>query len=255
MMEAAPVWELDASAYQHTWKRIWYWLDDRIFMKEFGIVTALIFGINWIFIRRFPSFICWLYGFVTLGSIAYLLLFFKQLAVHNYYFLDLFPLLMLSWSMGLFLLKNAWPRAIHHWIFALLMLVFFNVNLNNGRLFMNKAYEPGRGVMPDMVNPSFYQSEALREYVSELGIRYEDHEVVSMPDKTPNLTLYYLNRRGYTRRKDRVSRGDMERYLDQGVDFLVISDSDMLKDPSVEPYLNKPIGVFDNSIYFFDLSK
>jgi hypothetical protein len=253
MMEAAPAWELDRGAYKFTWKRIRHWLDGRIYFAEFNYIIAVAFGLNCLFIRRFPPFIRWFFGFVTLGTAAYMALFFKQFIDHNYYFFDFFPFLMLTLSMSLYLLKSYWPKVFHHWGFVLVLLVIFNMGLNNARIYMDDAYDLSKSIMPTSVNPSFYHTKELRAYVEEIGIKYEEHQILSIPDKTPNLTLYYLNRNGFTRIKKDVSDWEMNEYIKQGADFLVVSDAEVLESDQVKPFLIKPIGVFESSIFFFDL--
>ncbi|MEM1321960.1 MAG: hypothetical protein AAGG75_16990 [Bacteroidota bacterium] len=88
---------------------------------------------------------------------------------------------------------------------------------NQSGIFLRDAYRPEHVAMRSL-NPAFYETAALQEALSDGGVA-EGAKVISLPDKSPNLTLYYLRRRGWTE----IFNGDQFSHLRCSIDERLFS--------------------------------
>jgi len=90
--------------------------------------------------------------------------------------------------------------------------------------------------------------------MNEIGLTKEKM-VVSIPDKSPNITLYFLNRKGWTNINIGESNigPNIVNLKNSGAEYLVISNQSVMTDNSLKPLLNNKIGEFNGSISFYKL--
>ncbi len=171
---------------------------------------------------------CFFFG--LLGVIAYLLFELNMIAkVHDYY---LFPFLPYLFLITLYGFKKL--RGLQSSFLKVLAVICITVMPVTAYLRSNSRWnleEPG-------FNPTLlHNKEKLREIIPANAI------CLTGNDDSGMITLYYLNRKGFSFYENRIDSVLIEDYKQKGVSYLV-SDAEM----SVETlrYLREPLAVFDN---------
>ena len=103
-------------------------------------------------------------------------------------------------------------------------------------------------------NNRYKALSSITPYLRKLGISRTDH-VISIPDQSPNITLYLMDQKGCTEYglfepdgKDRIKK-----FIEAGTKYLIINDPEYLKMDYIKPFINKRIGEYKN-VQIFDLT-
>lgn len=106
----------------------------------------------------------------------------------------------------------------------------------------------------DQFRDSYSHYKEYAAKLEELGIKKDDY-IISIPDYSPNISLYFLNRYGWTdygsNFKDTLV---FEKRIMQGAKFIVINDSTVFNNYPVHKYLSKKI-FEDRNTQIYSLSK
>ncbi|MBK8503622.1 MAG: hypothetical protein IPL46_16280 [Saprospiraceae bacterium] len=97
---------------------------------------------------------------------------------------------------------------------------------------------------------SFNEIEPL---LKELNITRQD-KVLSLSDYSINITLYLMDRKGWTDYGVGMNPDRIEEKIELGAKYLFIADQKTLENPVLTPYIQDKIGSYKN-ISIFDLSK
>jgi len=251
LIDIRPIWLSDWDGVQWTLKRfVQFWSQ---FMWHpitlWLIVLLTLFGFI-IYFYRFKTAGFWTHlTFLTLGGvIAEFFLFFTQLVHHNYYYITYY-----IYAAFLFILIIRWGLIYYQKIFTsiyfkTLIILFLIVNIVYAKRFLNKQFEYFAHENPDS---SFYKEE-MRTYLTKIDINKND-KVISIPDNSPNRTLYFLNRHGWTSYQlYKYDASIFDKYKKKGADYLVINEDSLIDKPSIRPYTEDTLGQFHN-LYFFEL--
>ena len=104
------------------------------------------------------------------------------------------------------------------------------------------------------IPPSLFKQEELQSFLQERDITYEKDLVVCAPDMTPNNLLYYYNLRGWSEFPEPgINIYEVKQNVARGAKYFIVSDTSYLSIPELQEAYQKPIGVFDETIYFFDI--
>lgn len=247
-----PIWKMPKEEIMRYGREIYLWYHSIYFSKA-GIWAFLaLLPAVLVLPRQFPRPVYAFAWFMLLGSAAFLLLFYNQILVHHYYVIDIMPLAILVFSMAAWWLKNKLPAKAGAVILPLVLAAFALSSLAYGKKHLEDYYGNDHYIAP--FNRSFLKKNELHAFMAEKGITYDSSLSVVVPDLTPNVNLYYLNLKGWATRPDEsFSNADLERYAQWRATTLVISDSTYLSRPDMDKWLAHPLGVFDETIYFFDI--
>ena len=187
------------------------------------------------------------------GVLLYGLLWFKRFSDHDYYAIDLliYPVFILT-ATAIYL-KEKKPAILSHPILQISLLLLVLFNLYHARSILQERYAPDSLHM-EHFNPSFYKQAALHQFLDSLNIHYPT-KVISFPDESPNNSLYHLNLRGWSGLYlgGGLPSERVREFIGQGAEYLIINKVGWLKNEELQPFFQKEIGKFDNSIYVFDL--
>lgn len=199
--------------------------------------------------RRVPRLLWAAVVLLACGTVAIGVLFFGALRDHDYYTLDqaiLFPALLLT---GLAALVKGHPQLCRSWPFQVILLAV----LVHGTDFARRRMADRYGTW--MNHEYLAQHEPLGRMQHELlhmGVD-RDARVLCFPDISFNRSLYLLQRSGWTdfgalsddpeaiRAKQRL-----------GASFLITTSDSVLGKSTLRPFLNRPVGRFEN-VRVFDL--
>ena len=248
-----PIWALEEGVRKYIFHRVWKFWSWDYFHACTHILIILLSLWTLLRPRRQHPFLFVLAWLLFIGSLVYGLLWYKQFQDHDYYAIDIFVYPITILTAALIYLKKYWPRLIHAIWFKVVLTLFVFFNIHHARQVLDYRYTQSSPFMSHF-NPSFYKQKELHAFLEEHGIRYPER-VVSVPDSSPNSTLYHLNLKGWSElyMPHGISSKKLQSFINQGANYLIISNKDYLERENLKKFLVKPVGVFDESIYIYDL--
>ena len=239
-----PIYKLPQEEIAYIWNEIFR--ENFMFLYHTS-VHFLIWGllIAGIFRSGKPHKTIWsLALLLMLGGIIYLGIFYKLIGGHQYYHLvNLVPATAL-FIYGAFLAKKYIAKTRHKQLLYAGVIVLLAFNIYHAKLEMQIRYY-GRA-MHEREKAAFYKKD-LTDFLKRVGVS-EDELVISMPDDSPNNTLYLLRRKGWSLGREDIPYGTSIEILlkNSSVSYLIISDTSLLYMPDMKPYLTSFQGNFED---------
>jgi len=244
LMRIVPFWELGESEKSNLFKIL---TEDRLpeIYNNFMLLLTAVLTIMALLKRRLDIWISTFVFTAIAGLVFYSLLFFQQFRYHDYYMVNaviIIPLLFIVAFQGI---KDLHLR--HNLSFTI-KIVFVIIMIRNTVLAAN--FVKRRYIKPEN---EFYISRGygtIEPYLKEIGVEMEDY-VISIPDASPNTTLYLMNRQGWSNLyHDPMQAENIEMYKKMGAKYLIIGDKEILKDSLLSPYLKRPIGQYKEIVLY-----
>ena len=194
--------------------------------------------------RKYP-FLLGISIFTTLGVFMYFCFFFQLFTVHDYFLMVMlvFPLWIFVHSA--YVVKHDFPSLNQSWVFKILVVAFLAVNVYHAHWETRKKYKK-----PHRENPAYYEP-AFQDWLLEIGVQPED-KVISLPDQSPNSTLYLLQRSGWSGYSVRRIPLDIEIFRDLGAKYLIVSGETYVQREDLQPMLTQPLGNY-GSVFVYRL--
>lgn len=238
----APIWQMESAARKEVFDVI---LDIRLqefYNKIMLFISALLIGVSIIKNR-----ISWLSFFLVstiFGLIIFFLLFFHRFRFHDYYMINLVILVPVIFII---FLKSFEHVVIEPKLIKVLKLMFIFLVLRNTVIATN--FNKRRYMKPEN---SYYENKGyftLEKELDKLGVEKNAY-VISVPDDSPNVTLYLMNRSGWTNSHYPLKPENIEDFKVRGAEYLIIGDSLLLKENDLSAYFSNKIGEYkDIHIY------
>ncbi|HTA84408.1 MAG TPA: glycosyltransferase family 39 protein [Bacteroidia bacterium] len=203
------------------------------------------------------------------GVIAYIILWFQVLDVHDYYLINLLILVPFIIITFLHYLKNNHTRFFSSITLKILFGVFLAFNIyytaienrakypaddgsqvSSGFILRQKTVDMWNWFHGDY-NLYLRPYETIEDYNRSLGIKRED-KVISIPDNSVNISLYLMDQKGFTDYyyPTMPDLPRLKQYILLGAKYLFINDSDLLHKDWIKPYITHPFGAYRGiSIY------
>ena len=258
LTKITPVWEMSGEEISLVWDQINLRVKSNV-MSSFLFVSLLIFAFyiikSW---RKIGNILLLYIGLVFLATVAYFILWFKKLGVHDYYFIELFILVP---SIVILLGKLGLKRN-HFTVIILAAATVFSITV--GAIRHRFIHSPSQHLNPieqivlkgsevsywnwfhDNYNQKFKAFESAQTFIRDLGIQREDL-VFSIQDPSPNITLYLLDVKGYTALYQHNKSYDqqIESMKEKGVKYLITLDNSVLNEIS-EGFVGEHLGTYQN---------
>ena len=246
-----PIWDADGHEIAYILSRIRHlWM--RAFLTREVWIALFISGMLILLYRKKRDvFLFRVLGWTAIGVLLYMICWFRTFDVHDYYLINLFcfPILLLYALLDL-IEKKQWNRPSR---------IYAGILLCAGLLLTASAWASRReqlyryfGKDYNSLNPAYYHIEP---YLRSIGIRPDDW-VVSVPDPSPNITLYLMNVRGFTEcyTSDHYNVADFATLPE--VKYLIVSDTAYMHQALYAPYCHpeNQIGQFEG-IHIFRFIK
>lgn len=247
-----PYWELNLEQVNFVKKKIsenYFSYGHFNYLNIFYIVTA----INLIMWTKKSIFKTLFLLISLIGCASFFILFFKMYQEHDYY---IFPFLFLiPLSLALFYYKlmpffneKKYAAFIIGSIAVLLYIsVYSQVSHSFGilRMYKNTTW----------INGTFNHKEfhQLEHFLNKNEVSI-DKKIISFSDKTPNYSLIYMNRKGWSGYQTQSLNWEIDQMIDMGAEFLIINNNIELKNDSL-----KTLGFTDHyiddtlNVYLYDL--
>lgn len=202
-----------------------------------------------VFWTRLHELLKWITLIILCGTFCYAMLWFKSIPMHDYYAVTfmIYPVLLLI--LGLEYLTRILQVVNSNRLKNVLYLATFGLSVFV--LFHNAKIQKVRHEKPSHRSSLPEGSYELEPYLRSLGIKQTDR-VYSVPDASPNVTLYLMNNIGFTEFTHGNNFGLDFFKNDKEVKYLIINDSSYLKRPDYQPYLKKQIGHY-KGVNIYDL--
>jgi hypothetical protein len=163
--------------------------------------------------------------------------------------IPLMIVLLLSWVMKALQLEKTLLV-----LFYALLFIFINVNINGAYFYNHNAYQSYSEDLKNF-NPSFFKKDQLQQFLIENGVQANDR-VISYPDISPNTTLFYLNRKGWSETFLGNAFSDkLPNLKKHGAKWLIINKTEDEQSQKMMSMFDQAKAIFDNSIFLYDLNE
>lgn len=192
LSNSRPIWHMSWQDIkeQFTFMR-GYW-GESYFHPRIWKVWGLIFVFNIYGSYRFRSFWNSLHWVILAGVIAYVLLFYRQFADHDYYFLLFYPYFALLLLAFLINIRELFPRRIHGILIIGILVFYMSIGLNQTKTLLEKRFTHNDiFAAPCLPLQGFYTT------LDSLNIA-TDARFVILGDISINGAEYFIRRQGYS---------------------------------------------------------
>ena len=267
LQDIKPIWELN------------FWQIKPIAIEFYNLILPNFFNITALILLLFllifslfnyknaNKFLLLLTTISILGSFLFLLLFFQNLNVHDYYLVNLLIIIPLILLTFINLVKRIYPvffkmKAIKTIAVIGLLMLIYNTAVINRMKYNTKDYLVRKTIFVDKTTLDFWKwyhwnyentykaLENIKPFLRNVGIKRTD-KVISIPDQSLNISLYLMDQKGFTdfgyaeQGAERIIK-----FKEMGAKYLIINDPSLLNQEYLKPFLKNQIGVYQNiSIY------
>jgi len=240
LTQARPIWFLNSAEIANNWKLITeYWYTKYYYESIFHFfLITMLSGLYWML--KAGRTLVFLSVFMVLGGLSYFLLFFQQFGQHDYYAINLMTTLMFPVVTAFVALRLKFPKIAGSWLISCLLLILAFLGIQYARLNLQRRYDPIVSVESGF-NTGFYEMQSV---LKKAGVS-ANAKIISMPDPSPNISLYFLDRQGWTIPAGAEKIPDSLCYLIRhGADYLVISDSNLSMRQDLQSFLTEKLAVY-----------
>jgi hypothetical protein len=202
--------------------------------------------------------------FIFIGTFGFLLLFYQVFTVHDYYLTNLLINIPVILLMVLDLFKKKYPDFLDNklvkigFLIPVLYLMILTAQINRQKYFSyNDDFIVKHGLLKTDENREWYHwnykntfkaLEEITPYLRQLRIQRTD-KVLSIPDYSPNISLYLMDQKGYTDFgfNDVTDQSRIQKYIDKGTNYLIVNDTSVLTKRSyLNDFIDKKMGQYKN---------
>ena len=260
-----PIWVLDAQKIQSILNEIATFMVPLFWGWPALVMIMVAFFINLFSFKKLPLF-AWLASLVVfIGGIAYMLLWFPLMGIHDYYYVVLiivFPATIIPMIYALGLQKHQNLKSFNFLIPAVLIAFILVNNYPTIRVKTgaNKPYEPVLTVSNFLGDIAWFNQDykdkwkplyQMRKDLDSLGIDKTD-KVIVLPDFSFNTGLYMIDQKGWSSYLE-PNASLVQAYIEHGAKFLFILNNDEQYYAIFEPYIVREIPT-PNNVKLYEIS-
>ena len=229
-----PIWRMDAENIAQTCKAIgrdwvyqFFWTPAYL---AFG-ASLVLFGV---FFNKVNKYLAFSIIFSIISQAVYAILFFETFRVHDYYMLNIFiiPALLV------FALVQIGEKQLTNFVLRKVTLVclafFFFMSIKHSRFILHERYF---GVLKTGINENL---QTIEPYLRSIGVKKNDL-VVSVPDVSPNISLYMMGQKGWTEAYTGDTYG-MDYFYWHDAKYLIVNGEIHSHKEWYEPHLKNQVG-------------
>lgn len=170
--------------------------------------------------RRTASFVLSFFIYV-IGCVAYILFFFTQFYMHDYYIIVVLPLFIAAIFLILSIIKDRVPYLFFSHSFKGLILLIFIANVCYAEYRSNKRWHDPVNLQTDHL-----QLVNIEPYLDSLGVQEFD-KVIYWGDFAPNTGFYLMHRRGWGKWAigASLSAETVRKYETKGAKYLIVDQN------------------------------
>lgn len=235
------------------------------------LILMFFMGIANLFLYKKIPLLAYLCGLlIPLGCILYFVLWGAAMNVHEYYFISMliiFPGIIIPF---LYYLKQFHIKKYNSMLSKSILIIFLIYNLaycfslvkiksgvNNKHLkgIVGNSYLTNLLIYFNYdTKENWYRFADIKEYNRSIGIKETD-KVISLPDSSPNISLYLMDQRGWTNYFFLINNSPLiDEIISKGAKYLFVSDPLLLNESFIQPYIQDQAGEF-KGIYIYRLNE
>lgn len=235
-----PIWNMDANQIKATWQSIsTRWFPEYFHFSIFLLIFISTIG-NLVFIRKANRVLLFIWVTIFIGSIIYLMCWFKNLADHDYYTITIYMFFIFSLLTFTDILNRNFRKFLTSLILKITIILVVILNLiltRNHYVARYNGWQNDQELTKDI--------QTVSPFLRLLGIDRND-KVICFPDPTVNYSLYLMNQPGWTSFYDYTDEAHMKYFISKGAKYLILLGDNILKQPYLKSYLYHPIGKYGN---------
>jgi len=239
-----PMWNLSSSEITEVYHALIEHIRWDYFRRETQLVIVLMFGTSLLFYKRVNKALLFLIIFIAFGLLLFVMFFFEALEKHDYYTINLFVLVPLV-LLGFFQVTKSKFNGLYKSIFFRVLLVAFLIhNIDFARRRIENRYHAN--FKNNFKYVHYIQPlEEIIPYLRSIGIEQDDR-VICISDNSINISLYFMNQKGWTNYGLDYDGSKIKEKIDIGAKYLFIYKSETYKQEGIKPYIRNKIGEFEN---------
>lgn len=200
---------------------------------------------------------------IVVGLIIYILLWFSNLDVHDYYLIELF-LVIPPLFIGFFsYVKENYQEVFYARSMRVTASIILIVSILYGASKTRMKHEDKVFFFTEVFlseeeivfykwyhwdyETKYQAFETIEPYLRSIGISKKDL-VVSLPDQSPNITLSFMDQKGFSFlycTNENMSE-KLKEFKAKGAKYLLICDRDFIKNTGIETFTQEKIGTYKN---------
>ncbi len=259
-LELRAIWKLPPDTIAEIWRKIReIWLNSYFHVSLLYIALGSLIA-SIVFFKKTNRFFSLVFFLSVIAGTAFFFFFFRSLYNHDYYLINVFIVVLFALINLFYLIKNHLPRVYKSIIFKMAFALLVVYYAYECRQMIHDKHEGYFNVTHKKRYSGFVDMEP---YNRKLGIKPRDL-VISIPDPSINISLYFMDQPGWTefrlpkyRNLSRYKGADGINYFTtKGAKYLFISDPNILNDEQYDyliPYMKNKIGQYKN-VAVFDLT-
>lgn len=214
-----PIWTLSLQSIVDIWKYITeYWYTKYYFQTTFHVFIILAIG-GLICIKKVKKELLIISTLLLLGSIMYLLLFYKMFQDHDYYFITLLPGIFFIIIASFQGIKERFPKVINHVLVKVIFLVLAILSINYSSKKLNQRYTNN----VDDISIIGNKLSNIEPYLTSIGVE-KDAKIIIANDLSQNGGLYFLRRQGWViNHFSSTSTAEIEQLIKRGATYLILT--------------------------------
>lgn len=268
-----PIWDYSAADIEH---RITVFKGAMTLHQFYNIETLYLllalFVLQLVFFKKSDSFLLFVTLLLFFAVIAFLLLWFGAVTEgHDYYLTNLLVFIAFALISLFALVQKSYPAVFisERLKTYVLLILAYNIYLTSSKTAIRYFNTPERNYptcytdndvkLLHWVKSNFHMyPEKLREvepYLRSLGIKPDD-KVISLPDFSFDITLYFMNQVGWTQASapKPLNEDWFFQKIKQGAKYLIVSDPSIYQQSALTNFTKLKIGSY-KTIDVYDLRR
>jgi hypothetical protein len=265
-----PIWELDKQQVSEVFSLFRKSLIPAFFNKNALILMGNLLLIVLVLVKKTNKFLLSYFFILIAGITAYFFLFYQVFNVHDYYQLNMLVMIPAFLLLFIDLLSRSYSSVLNNkWLkiailFFTTILIILTAQINRKKYFnAEKDFIVKHGIYNvDQVWEWHHQDykrrfkalESIRPFLKEIGIKHDD-KLISIPDPTPNFSLYLLGHKGWSDfgHPPEKHEENFYNYIKYGADYLVVNDTSIFSQRKfMGKYKENLVGNYEN-VYIYKL--
>ncbi len=262
-----PIWGFDRVHIVETARSLLHELLPHYFNLYALVIILSMFTLLFVFHKKANSMLFVITTTMFIGFIIFLILFFQVFNVHDYYLINMLIFVVFVLVSFFFFLQQNYPNVLNNAKLKIAFAILLGFSIYNTAVIQRAKYFGSYSILLDQKQVEYWQwyhwdynnhfksLESVTPYLRSIGINREDR-VFSTPDQSINISLYLMDQKGWTDychgEFAENNKAFMEYIIKHKAKYLIINDTDKLKEEFLQPYITKKIGQYQN-IEIFDL--
>jgi hypothetical protein len=235
-----PIWEASSGDLLSTFTALF-----RYSAEIFAFATSFLLPVLFLFIllnrKALDPFIYGVLLVASLGVALFIFIFFVGIRDNIYYCVNLMLLPVLVFIASLMIVKEKYRPVFESVYLKAALVVLLLLNVIHVREKLRDFYHDGKEHY--QAKKTFYHPEFRNFIDNKIGIGVDD-KVISYPDQTPDVTLNFIERQGWSGYNGPADTAAVSNNIRKGAKYLILCDLTILGNPGMSAFSGDFAGNF-----------